>query len=154
MHLLGVMCEVDSGSTMVLPHLTKATGSAAEPDPLYHQKTKDIEQINPIVANRLNNKTFTDTFNSVCNVGADILPRLSSSDNMGSIVATHNSTALNELQKLCIVLQITLNDTFLYNPENCKQYVLCMVFVMLHKHISHHTHLLFILLILSFAILK
>ena len=113
------MCEVDSGN-LVLPHLTKATGSAAEPDPLYHQKTKDIEQTNPIVANRLSNKTFTDTVNSVCNVGANILPRLSSSDNMGSIVATHNSTALNELQKLCIVLQITLNDTFVYNPENCK----------------------------------
>ena len=120
MHPPGVMCEDDSGA-LVLPHLTKATGSAAEPDPLYHQKTKDIEQTNPIVANRLNNKTFKDTFNSVCNVGADILPRLSSSDDMGSIVATtHNATALNELQKLCIVLQITLNDTFVYNPENCK----------------------------------
>ena len=115
------MCEVDSGEALVLPHLTKATGSAAEPDPLYHQKTKDIEQTNPIVANRLSNKTFMDTCKSVCNVGADILPRLSSSDNMGSIVATtHNATALNELQKLCIVLQITLNDTFVYNPENCK----------------------------------
>jgi len=120
MHLPGVMCEVDSDA-LVLPHLTKATGSAAEPDPLYHQKTKDMEQTNPIVANRLNNKTFMETFNSVCNVGADILPRLSSSDDMGDIVATtHNATALNELQKLCIVLQITLNDTFVYNPENCK----------------------------------
>lgn len=120
MHLPGVMCEDDSGA-LVLPHLTKATGSNAVPDPLYHQKTKDIEQTNPIVANRLNNnKTFMDTYNSVCNVGADILPRLSSSDNMGDIVTTHNATALNELQKLCIVLQITLNDTFVYNPENCK----------------------------------
>ena len=119
MHLPGVMCEDDSGA-LVLPHLTKATGSAAVPDPLYHQKTKDIEQINPIVANRLDNKTFMDTYNSVSNVGADVVPRLSSSNDMGSIVTTHNSTALNELQKLCIVLQITPNDTFIYNPENCK----------------------------------
>ena len=129
MHPPGVMCEVDSGN-LVLPHLTKATGSAAEPDPLYHQKTKDIEQTNPIVANRLSNKTFMDTFNSVCNVGADILPRLSSSDDMDIVTTTHNATALNELQKLCIVLQITLNDSFVYNPENCKLYVcVCLSFV-------------------------
>lgn len=137
------MCEDDS-DTIVLQHLTKATGRAVIPDPLYHQKTKDIEQTNPIVTDRLSNKTFTDTYNSVCNIGADILPR-SSSNNTG-IIATHNNNAtpLTELQKLCIVQQITRNDNFLYNPENCKFDMYLSVSLLCHvtQAISHHTSLL------------
>ena len=97
-------------------HCTKATKDDSRVDRLYHHKVISVKQTNPLISPVVLDKRLSSDDNEsmafeltcqlVCNQNVDIFPSTDTDVAKVMSTSTIKAAALNEVQKLCIVLQM------------------------------------------------